>query len=103
MLQDTSLNAPGYYASFQRMLFNKDLRPSLKWSIPFLLELVRGLLDFLPHPRVPLGRPAVVADVTALVLWQGMVGGVGWLGEDLAEQFLERAVEGRRCYIFTKL
>ena len=69
------------------------------WSIPFLLELVGVLLDLLPHARVPLGRPTVVAQVAALLLWQRLVGGVGLLGEDIAEQFLERAVEGRRCLL----
>ena len=67
------------------------------WNTPFLLELVRVLLDLLSHAVVPLGRPAVVAQVAALLLWQGLVGGVGLLGEETAEQFLERAVEGWRC------
>ena len=65
-------------------------------SIPFLLELVSVLLDLLSHARVPFRRPAVVPDVAALVLWQRLVGSVGWLGEDLTEHFLECAVEGWR-------
>ena len=66
-------------------------------NTPNLLTLFRMAL--IPVVVALYFIPVAGVYVTAVFLWQRLVGGIGWLGEDLTEQFLERAVEGWRCLL----